>query len=293
MPAHVNSSQVLLFADDLKIFKEIKNNYDCYLLQKDINSIVYWSQNNELQFNVSKCKIMTFSLKMNCILTNYSINNETLKRVQNCKDLGVIFNSHLKWDDHVDNIVSSSLKNLGFLIRNTMEFNNINTIKLLYNSLVRSKLEFANKVWNPSTNLHQQKIETVQNKYLKYLYYKMYNRYPRYDEYHNIRREINIFKLSERREISAVLFMHKLINNRMDCPKLLPLVKLYTPAFRCRPRDVFYIPFCRTNIRMNSAFIKILSATNSIINEPNINIFDTPVCNFREQIYQIYNKKYN
>lgn len=242
---------------------------------------------------VSKCKVMTFTLKSTYIKTNYTIDHSMLNRVSSSQDLGVFFNSTLKWDEHIDRTVNAASRNLGFLMRNTFEFKNYKPIQLLYNSLVRSKLEFASKVWNPGIALYQRKLETVQNKFLKYIYFKKNRRYPEYNEYHNIRCELEIFKLKDRREIASILFMHKLINNRVDCPMLLPLVKLYIPAFRCRPRNTFYVPFCRTNIRLNSSLITILTTTNSVLYNSDIDIFSTTITNFKKQIISVYKQNYN
>lgn len=54
-------SQLLMFADDLLLFKPIKNASDYVAFQNDINIISNWSKQNHLTLNVSKTKFMLIS----------------------------------------------------------------------------------------------------------------------------------------------------------------------------------------------------------------------------------------
>jgi hypothetical protein len=44
---------------------------------------------------------------------------------------------------------NSSFKSLGFVLRNGREFSDVDTLKLLYFTYVRSRLEYASIVWSP------------------------------------------------------------------------------------------------------------------------------------------------
>ena len=46
--------RILLFADDIKLWVRVRGNEDCQLLQRDLNSIYLWSQQNKLPFNTEK-----------------------------------------------------------------------------------------------------------------------------------------------------------------------------------------------------------------------------------------------
>ena len=45
-------SNVSKFADDAKIFRELKDNLDCDILQSDLDKLVTWSQKWQMEFNV-------------------------------------------------------------------------------------------------------------------------------------------------------------------------------------------------------------------------------------------------
>ena len=53
------SSEIFLFADDTKIFKEIKQKRDCDLLQNDLIFMQLWTDIWLLRFHPQKCHAMT------------------------------------------------------------------------------------------------------------------------------------------------------------------------------------------------------------------------------------------
>ena len=56
-------SQLVLYADDLLLFRPISHPSDYCHLRDDIAAIEAWTWNNSLRFNTSKCKYMTISRK--------------------------------------------------------------------------------------------------------------------------------------------------------------------------------------------------------------------------------------
>jgi len=55
---HGIASNILKFADDTKIFKEVRDNIDCEVLQRDLDNVVLWAQKWQMEFNIKKCKVM-------------------------------------------------------------------------------------------------------------------------------------------------------------------------------------------------------------------------------------------
>src|SRR5215475_7294210 len=48
-------SKLLLFADDIKIGRSIKNSNDYRILQEDLNKLNMWATKWDLSFNINKC----------------------------------------------------------------------------------------------------------------------------------------------------------------------------------------------------------------------------------------------
>ena len=51
---------ILKFADDTKVFSRANASEDCASLQKDLDTLVNWSEEWQMLFNVGKCKVMHF-----------------------------------------------------------------------------------------------------------------------------------------------------------------------------------------------------------------------------------------
>lgn len=58
-------SNVLIYADDIKIYLPIYQIQDSVILQQNLNNIYEWSLINRLDLNISKCKVVTFTKKKN------------------------------------------------------------------------------------------------------------------------------------------------------------------------------------------------------------------------------------
>ena len=55
---HPSNSEMVLFADDAKMFLNVESNYDIECFQKDIESVCDWAIDWSLTFNAKKCKIL-------------------------------------------------------------------------------------------------------------------------------------------------------------------------------------------------------------------------------------------
>jgi len=121
---------------------------------------------------------MTFTHKAQPVYYNYNLDGEVLKRSDSVKDLGVYLQSSFKFNLHFTHIVNKAYRKLGFIIRNSKSFVKTETLKILYNSLVRPHLEYASIIWSPQANCHIDYIERVQKKFLRYLYLRENHVYP-------------------------------------------------------------------------------------------------------------------
>jgi hypothetical protein len=96
-----------------------------------------------MELNVGKCKSITFSRLRHPIEFSYMLGGIILDRVDSINDLGVIMNSKMSFTGHINVTVGSVLAMLGFVKRLSCEFMDPYTLKTLYVSLVRPKLDFA------------------------------------------------------------------------------------------------------------------------------------------------------
>ena len=160
----VVESFIQLFADDAKVFAEINNGDHNINLQRDIGALQDWANRWQLRFNAKKCKVM--HLGHSNPKMNYHIDNEELEVVHVEKDLGVWIDDQLKLHDHTANQVKKANKILG-LIRRSFSTLDKHSFSILYKSLVRTHLEYANSVTNPQYECDSVLLENVQRRATK------------------------------------------------------------------------------------------------------------------------------
>lgn len=246
--------KILLFADDLKIFIKIATLNDAIELQSDITTICNWCANNKLQLNTSKCFMLSFTRRTDSTFQyfNYNINGITLQRINSIRDLGVLFDSKLSFEKHIDNIVLSSCKMLGFISRSLNKFKKIETYQTLYNSYVRSILEYCAPIWSPYYDTHVRTVERVQKKFTRMIFRKFH--YPK-EEYDMRLIRLNMLSLENRRLLSDEFTLFKIkagIFNVVDANNFQPI--------NTRPlrfNRVFYLPFVTTNIEYHSPLLRM------------------------------------
>ena len=111
---------------------------------------------------------MSYTMKLKTTDFQYNISNNIWERQETICDLGVIFDAKLTFITHIDNIVSSAYKSLEFVIQNTKGMDDLDALKMLYYSFVRSQLEYASVVWSPVYDVHINRLEKIQRRFLKY-----------------------------------------------------------------------------------------------------------------------------
>ncbi|CAH2089439.1 unnamed protein product [Euphydryas editha] len=142
-----------------------------------------------MELNVQKCFHVKFSRKHVVAESNYYLNGTLIKEVNSIKDLGVIFDKKLTFDDHIQYITEKASKMLGFIMRNGKEFRNLQTKRLLYNAFVLSTLEYCAVAWRPHYACQSLRLERIQKRYLWHLAYSVGKRSK--DSYES---KLNYFK---------------------------------------------------------------------------------------------------
>lgn len=275
------SCKFLMFADDLKVFRTVCAPEDCRSLQGDLDGLVSWCLNNGMELNVSKCKFMRFTRLRRQMDYNYTIKGEILSSTNSMKDLGVMFDPQLSFVEHITSVTTKSLQMLGFIKRNSKDFSSINSLKILYFSLVRSYLDYASSVWNPFYDTHTLRLERVQSKFLRYINYKFFGNDA--FSYSGLCHGLNLLSLSSRRRKHDLLLFFKLLNSLVVCPELLTKIGLHAPPRNTRSNQTFAVPFHRTNYGSHSFITRVSSLANQL---NNLNFF-CPLKQFLKELSRI------
>ena len=129
-------SHVFLFADDTKVFRKIDSECDSLQLQRDIDALDDWTMKWLLKFNSDKCHVLTMGKIEDIKHTHhYKIGNHELDHVFSEKDLGVMFDTDLAFEEHITSKVNKANAIMG-LIRRSFTFLDKDFFKKLYLSLI-------------------------------------------------------------------------------------------------------------------------------------------------------------
>jgi len=218
-----SGSQLFLYADDAKIYHHIFSDRDKENLQSDLTRLTSWADNWLIKLNIDKCKKLSFGRLVNSTGRTdrtdfYSINNINLENVDSIKDLGVTFDSHLKFGLHINEKINKAYSILG-IIRRNFTFLDKDSFLIIYKSMVRSHLEYANCIWSPHTLQDKKKVEKVQMRATKLI--KEIKHLPYMDRL----KYLNLPTLLYRRIRGDMILVFKLLSGIYDCGIACQLVK--------------------------------------------------------------------
>jgi len=158
------SSPIHLFADDCLIYREIRSPSDCRLLQKDLDTLVKWSNTWGMLYNIKKCNVISITNATKKqdppSVHSWIMSLSTpLTRVY----LGVTVNSKLRCNQHIDQISAVANRMLGFLRRTLYRY--LQHLKeKTYKAIVHPKLKHCSSIWDPHQQKYIDKLEMIQRR---------------------------------------------------------------------------------------------------------------------------------
>jgi Reverse transcriptase (RNA-dependent DNA polymerase) len=257
----------LLYADDLKIFFQVRDVLDCNLAQLELDKFAQWCTDNKLKLNISKCKFISFSRSKTIHHFVYNLSGCVLDNTDTINDLGVILDNKLTFVPHLDATISKASKMLGFIKRIGKEFRDVHALKTLYISLVRSILEYAGVIWNPYYRNHSDRIERIQRRFVRFAlrnFRWIANR--QLPPYCQRSRLIDLDPLYVRRQIACILFVNDVLSNKYDCPVILSNLSLLVYQQNVRSRVMFREDRHRTNYGANEPLNAAIRSFNRFSN---------------------------
>jgi hypothetical protein len=108
-----------------------------------------------------------------------------------------------------------------FILRVSEPFQSALVLRILYESLVWSILEFSSIIWSPSNRAHCLKLERVQKRSLRFLYAKLYRRYPWLYPNAFLLGALGFNYLESHRQLYLGKHFHKLLIGLVHNPQIL------------------------------------------------------------------------
>jgi hypothetical protein len=202
-------SELLLYADDAKIYRTITNEADREQLQKDLHSMSIWSDIWLLSFHPDKLKKLTISRKEYQTERRYYVGADPVKNVNSEVDLGVCVDSELNFDEQRKLRIGKANKMVG-AVRRSFQFLDPYTFVKLYKSMIRCHVENAVPVWFPYLQKDIDEVEAVQRRATKML------AATKGLEYEDRLRLLKLPTLVYRRHRGDLIELFKMLNGQYD-----------------------------------------------------------------------------
>ena len=254
------TSRLVLYADDMLLYKPISSQSSYVEIQRDIHRISQWTDENMLSFNSTKCKCMLLSNKRNTSHSIITLNNQPLEYVNQYKYLGVIVSQNLCWSHHIQHICCKARKVLGIIYRTVASNTDDSwTILRLYIALVRPHLEYAAQVWNPHLNKDIRSLEKVQ-KFALRVCAKVYD-----EPYQNLLDYFQVPSLEDRRLFLSLCTFYCIVNRIVYFPteSVLPPTMSFSNCRNFNPY-AYRLPLAHHNGLKFSFLINTIRVWNNL-----------------------------
>ena len=268
-------SKIALFADDIKIWTNVRTASKCTVLQQDLDVLYEWSLQNKIPFNLQKCKMLSIGKQYDRV---YSIGPHQLTWTHEEKDLGVWINTSLKTSRQCTVVYKKTSKILGLLKRIFGQFSK-QTLPRLMNTYIRPTMEYAIQAWSPWL---QKDIDLMQ---------RIYHRATKvvaglqHRPYLERIASLNLFDFNYRRFRGDMILVYTILNTP-DHPLRQLLVRREAGALRSNENSLA-IPHSRLNCRRYFFTVRVCFSWNSlpceVVQSPNLKLFkfnlDAFMCN--------------
>ena len=164
--------QITLYADDTCLFYFGRSLSDIITnAQRDLNMLHIWFSYNLLTINTSKTSYIIFSAKNKKLSCHQPlhINHVQIKRSSCEKYLGLKLDNKLCWTPHIESIKSKLMSLLGSMRGYINNFPR-NIRLTIYNSLVKSHLNYLIEIWGCASKSTLKDLQIAQNKIIKTLF---------------------------------------------------------------------------------------------------------------------------
>ena len=268
-------SNIKFFADDTMLFSVVNDpTLSANDLNHDLNIIQKWAYQWKMEFNPDPSKQATevlFSCKKSTPNHPQLIfNGAVVTKVIEQKHLGLVLDSNLSFEKHLNDKLIKANKNVGIL-KYLSNFLPLKTLDQMYKALVRSHLDYCDIIYHIPPNLNHsplgvslhslmEKVERIQYQAALAISgaWSGSSRSKLYEE-------LGWETLSDRRTCRRILQIHKIFNNKTPSYLKGNLPPNCRALFSGDIRNTFREIICKSNRYMNSFFPDAIALWNIII----------------------------
>ena len=254
-------TNISLYADDTKLWREMSSEKDCTILQSDIDKLNNWCHTNNMKFHPDKCKVVSIKASSNSndnllyILPfanfSYNIGDTVINYETSEKDLGVMINNEFTWHEHQQLILTKASQIFGLTKRTCHFVSNPNRKRTLYLTLVRSMFEHCSPIWRPVESINIDKFERLQKNAVRWILNEEYVSYSNADNYHCKCKELDILPMTMRFDLCDLVLFHKIVHELIPI-KLPEYILRYSGSSRLRNSNLDSMSYVFNNAYLTS-----------------------------------------
>ena len=204
-------TDIYLFADDTSLIEYISNPITSFEnLSADLHRLHIWSKSWLVTFNPTKTAYVVFSKKLyRQAHPDLYLGDVKLTESSKHKQLGVVFNNNITFDDHIDQQCKKAMSRLTALKRVQHRLPRQSQLNI-YLSFIRPVLEFGWQLYDNSSGKALKKLENVQREALLSI-----TRAYKKTSHVSLLNETGVEMLSNRRKSRKKQFMYKHSTNAL------------------------------------------------------------------------------
>ena len=271
----IQNCQIRLFADDTCLFITVDNRAEAAeMINLDLANIEDWSREWLVNFSAPKTKSLIISNK------HYThehprlfLHNQEIKEVSQHKHLGVTLSSNLRWNAHLDDIVSKCTKKLDMMRALKFKLDR-KSLEIIFFSFILPVIDYADVIYAGTYDSDLCKLDRIQVDAMRIV--------TGATEKSNINllfTETDWQRFDSRRKSHVLCLMYKIVNGLAPsylCDILQSINSLQT-GYNLRREGNIRVPFARTESYKRSFFphgIQLWNSTDvNLRNLPSITEF--------------------
>ena len=159
-----------LFADDLKAYDSLNVMESNDKFQTILNCIGQWSETWQMNLSVSKCGslLIVGNSKQSVNDDIVLLNGTPLCSLSSVRDLGVIMDTKLCFNVHIDEVISKAKQRI-YLLFKAFKSRDVNLMIFAYKVYILPLMDYCSPIWSPYKLGDIDRLEKIQRNYTKRL----------------------------------------------------------------------------------------------------------------------------
>ena len=220
---------VHVYADDTQLYMKCDENTDFTIMEKCIQSISNWSNNNFLKLNSRKTKILAVSSQKYSLdkITHLNILGDTIQVDSSVRNLGFILDEYLTMGQHINRVCS-----LGYgMLRNLWKISKKVTDQDLRTQLVHSgilsRINYCNSLYTFIPGTQTKKLQKLMNASARFIF--NIKGKERFEHITPRLRQLHFLPVNYRSDFKLCLMVYKCLNDGNSPTYLTELVNIRKP----------------------------------------------------------------